>query len=682
MKKLIISFFVAGLLLINSFAVIGMVKRKAAGANQESINLQFSVPTITEKTIDKTTFVLLNNGGSANAQLYHAGQPILPMYEKTLSFPFGTNIINVEFTPQEVKTIMLQHKILPAPQPIIPDIQNSVTQYIIDQIIYNSDNLFPDNWVSYYPKGGLDSNGNHVTLLTIETYPARYNPATNTVNYVENGVLTITYQVSTQPITFGSGESDLVIIAPSQFSNELQKLVDEKNSHGISTALKMTDDIYSEFSGVDKPEQIKYFIKSAVNNGTKYIMLVGGMDSFITGTPRDDTNQGSKDWLVPVRYTNLRDSGDVYDPGYISDLYYADIYDSQGHFSSWDSNHDGIFAKWYGMSKDIIDLVPDVAVGRLTCRNKIELGIMINKIINYEKQPAASSWFNNMILVGGDSFNDTPTNIYEGEYTTTYTYEHYMSKFTPVKLYASYKDTDPQHTPTPTNIVREISAGAGNLLFDGHGNPMVWDTHWPDIFNWVGGINIYKFMKLSNGEKLPVCVVGGCHNSMFNVTLLSTMADDQQNTHHTWCYGSPCPESWSEWLTRKNGGGSIATLGNTGLGYGTVGENGDLDGDGVNDPDCVEALGGYLERMFYKSYDESSTKILGDIWSGTITKYLTTFPGMADQVDCKTVEEWPLIGDPTLKIGGYPASESLMANIVGAETGVVADPGYSVPTYR
>jgi hypothetical protein len=93
-------------------------------------------------------------------------------------------------------------------------------------------------------------------------------------------------------------------------------------------------------------------------------------------------------------------------------------------------------------------------------------------------------------------------------------------------------------------------------------------------------------------------------------------------------------------------------LGNTGLGYGAVGESGDLDGDGVNLPDTAEAVGGYQEVCFFKTYNDGEN-ILGEVWGGAQSKYLNTFPGMEDQTDCKTVEQWPLIGDPSLVIGGY-----------------------------
>ena len=95
----------------------------------------------------------------------------------------------------------------------------------------------------------------------------------------------------------------------------------------------------------------------------------------------------------------------------------------------------------------------------------------------------------------------------------------------------------------------------------------------------------------------------------------------------------------------KNKGGSIACMGNTGLGYGLIGM--------LNaTPACIQGLGGYVERMFFKSFNESSTKSLGDAWGGAITKYLQKWPGMAQQADCKTVEEWLPLGDPSLVIGG------------------------------
>ena len=48
-------------------------------------------------------------------------------------------------------------------------------------------------------------------------------------------------------------------------------------------------------------------------------------------------------------------------------------------------------------------------------------------------------------------------------------------------------------------------------------------------------------------------------------------------------------------------------------------------------------------------------------WAKTITNYLTHYPIDWDtpvawdySIDAKTVQQWVLLGDPSLKIGGYP----------------------------
>ncbi len=162
-------------------------------------------------------------------------------------------------------------------------------------------------------------------------------------------------------------------------------------------------------SGVDKPEQIKYFIKDSLETwGVKYVLLVGGLKSLIWANPRENTNYGAKDWRVPVRYSNLLDS----EPGYISDLYYADIYkkdtNNESVFDNWDSNGDGIIAYHKGPSakNDKLDLSPDVCLGRLPCRNNNEVKNVVDKIINYESSLADPSWFKKMTVVSGDGFLD------------------------------------------------------------------------------------------------------------------------------------------------------------------------------------------------------------------------------------------------------------------------------------
>ena len=67
----------------------------------------------------------------------------------------------------------------------------------------------------------------------------------------------------------------------------------------------------------------------------------------------------------------------------------------------------------------------------------------------------------------------------------------------------------------------------------------------------------------------------------------------------------------------------------------------------------------WLNVQLFKEYS-SDVKILGQIWKNAITKYLDEFPidwetpsGEVSSIDAKSVQEWTLLGDPSLKIGGY-----------------------------
>lgn len=439
---------------------------------------------------------------------------------------------------------------------------------------------------------------------------------------------------------------DMVIIAPKKFSGALQKLIDFKNAHGVNTTLKTTEDIYKEYTGVDKPEQIKYFIKDALDTWhIKYVLLVGGMKSHIFGTSKDDVNQGTKDWWVPVRYANVYDG---YEYQYISDLYYADIYDSHGNFSSWDSNHNGIFGEWTNTRKDIINLYPDVYVGRLACRNTLEVKIVVNKIIKYEGAPADPSWYNKLVVVGGENWNDTGTNYLEGEVYCNKVVS-LMPGFTPVKIYASNRDSGGL-VPTTEDITKTVSQGCGFLYFAGFGNPGTWSTHWPGDFNtWLSGLYWANFSKLKNKEKLPICVADANWLNQFNVTALSCMIHPVGMNVYS---SELLPECWGWWLVQKMNGGTIATIADTGQDYGVMGENGDINHDGVNEPDCIEKYAGFITTQFFRIYNESHAP-LGQVFGETIKHYLDTFPAMNDKLDTHAVESWTLLGDPSLKIGGY-----------------------------
>jgi hypothetical protein len=647
---------VVGLILISSLTVgSGQTKEKTV---QKTVSLSFQDPLL----IDNGSAVRVLMTG-APACLYRAGKPVLPLFTTTYELPFGSIIQGITMDVDSVHTMVLSKKIIPAPYPLVGGSPHDASFVSTDASVYGPSVFYPDAWMTYATGGGLNTQSEHVTFLTLQVSPVRYNPGTDEMMYFTNCTITVTYEPPARSFFPSGAVYNLVIITPKVFVRPLQRLAEHKNSFGMKTLIMTLENIYQQYPGRDHPEQIKYFIKDAVETwGVTYVLLVGGLKSQLAGKPRDDLSQGTRDWYLPVRYTNLYDLGAVYDPGFISDLYYADIYDGQGSFCSWDSYSDGVYGAWSNLSSlghpnyptDQIDFFPDVYLGRLPCRSILEVRTIVSKIISYEEKPADPSWFKRIVAVGGDPYDDVGTNYLEGELVGEKALS-YLPGFQQQRLYASSRDTAAKDTPMVSNIVREISAGCGFLFFDGHGSPAWWNTYWPGEFDALiqrGGLSIYQLPRLWNEGRLPVCMVGGCHCSLFNVTVLSTITD-LKNAHSMWSYGLPIPECWSWGLTVKRNGGAIATIGSTGLGYEAGGEVGDLNGDNLNEPDCVEALGGYLETQFFKAYGVNTINNLGNAWGTAIASYLSIYPGMQNRSDAKTIEQWVLLGDPSLRIGGY-----------------------------
>jgi len=434
---------------------------------------------------------------------------------------------------------------------------------------------------------------------------------------------------SSQPHSQTMGIYDLLIITPKIFHSDLLPLVNHKNRLGIRTILVDTDTVYDQmfWQGRDEAEKIKYFIKAAIETwGIQYVLLVGGR-----------SNQGSTEkYWVPVRYSSLNRPYEAYqETQFLSDLYFADIYDQNGSFSSWDDNGNGIFSEWPvgGPAIDHPDLYPDVSLGRLPCLTAQQLRIVVRKIILYETFGCFDSWFKTMVVVAGDTYPGR-TPYYDGEVYTQQGLDM-MTDFRPVKIWAS--DGSLKNW---VDVVSAVNKGCGFLWMSGHGNPKSWATHPPDDNDtWIHGLRMRNLPFLRNHQKLPVCITGsGCFNNMFNVSLGNSY----------FVYGIPTPYCIGWGLMIQPHGGSIATIGATAFSY--------------ESPDINLGYGGieWLDRQFFAEYGLNHTDILGDTWSRSITSVLNACPidwsdgtvnGSA--IIVKNIQQWLLFGDPSLKIGGY-----------------------------
>jgi hypothetical protein len=425
--------------------------------------------------------------------------------------------------------------------------------------------------------------------------------------------------------TMMPADYDLVIIAPKIFSTALQPLINHKNNHDIKTVLKTTEQIYSEYTGRDNAEQIKYFIKDEIETyGIKYVLLVGGHKGQLFS------------WYVPVRIVHL-DDGARYTE-YVSDLYYADIFKEDGSFEDWNSNGDDLIGEW---GADNFDLTPDIAVGRLPCRTTKEVIRIVEKIIEYETMSFNESWFHQFLVAGGDSIpNSGDPFPYEGEILCDEAIT-IMNDFSAMKLY-----TSDMSLVDSADFIDAWNQGSGFALYSGRAGPsslLTYDTYG----NPITPLHIKQIDQLQNKGKYPVFIINGCMSGKIDVTIFNVfkMLFNRPNIELSDvafdCIG------WS--IVNLKDGGAIATIAPTSQCW--VG-TGDTDNNSI--PDMVETATGFLSLEFLRVYAEEEIDTLGTVHMKAIENYIAVFPVHSNKIDCKTIQEYVLIGDPSLKIGGYP----------------------------
>ena len=602
MKK-ILPFCIVGILVLSGVGSVAITNHKTNDVKIKIESFRISSPVIQDEgqyvtvSLDETT-----------SSLFDCGKPLLPVVIKMFSFPFGTRIRDVEVSFSKPQEIVVSKEVIPATEPSSVGIQ-TVNEPIKDSVVYQNAALYPDNSYRYTTGAGLDST-DHVVYLTIHCYPVRYSPANNIISYSEHIVIKVTYEEPVSPTVF-SDQYDLVIISPSQFSNALQPLIDHKIKMGVTTTLKTTEEIYADYSGFDTAEKIKYFIKDAIETwGAAYVLLIGSATK------------------LPIRTTWFHEQHHehYWNETVLSDLYYGDIYDANGDFCSWDSNGNGLYGEVYqncpGIN-DFIDFYPDINIGRFPCDTTAEVKTITDKIIHYETETAGESWFKSMIFVGGDTFPGWGGN--EGEEQNQIV-EQIMSDFTPIQLWTS------DGTFTARALNQAMNKGAGFVDYSGHGFEIGVATHPPDSDTWVP-YHTNHLLGAINGYKLPIIFFDACLTSKldFNFSeLIGYLSVNLQTFVNKFSSlaSQPFPTfAWS--IVKKKNGGAIATIGATRTAYGGL-----------------EDGAGYMAIHFWQAYASSET--VAQMLTKAQNDYITFIP-----YDRFTVEEFILIGDPSLKIGGY-----------------------------
>ena len=420
-------------------------------------------------------------------------------------------------------------------------------------------------------------NGHTLTLGDIDDSQAQYLVVRNNELKTPDFILSLT--------TYANPPSgaDYIIISHPDFLGAIAPLAAHRQADGLRVATFNVAAIYDNFGpGHLDAEAIRTFLKYAYENDSwpgpkpQYVLLVG---------------DGDYDFK---NYLNHNPEIPTYLPPYLA----AGVDPSLGETAS-----DNRLVSVSGQ-----DNKPDMMIGRLPVNSAAETTTVVNKIINYEKNPAPGFWNGRHLFVTGKPEPDA------GGDFSKHADDAYSMLQPPNVGQRFYVNETPQHPSYEysnveklrTNFYNQFNNGAGIISFHGHSFWHAWGSERSNpepILGWNRDPAHNDISALHNGQRLPLILQMTCLTGFF---------------HH------PEYPTMDEELLRHPNGGAIAVFGSSGLGVAT--------GHDI------------LQRTFYTELLKKRQTNLGTlIETSKIAVYETS-------LHRDLIDTFHLFGDPALKL--------------------------------
>lgn len=301
-----------------------------------------------------------------------------------------------------------------------------------------------------------------------------------------------------------SEQVDFLIITHADFYQQALSLKDFREGYNhMSVMVVGVQDVYDQFSGgLFDPVAIRDFLRYAYQHWAQpapaFVLLVGDGNYDY----RNNLGTGARNFIPPF----------AADPSVSDDMYV--------------------------LSGDTLNMV----ISRLPVSSEGGAGVVVSKIIDYEREPEFGVWRNLITLVADDEWGESgEIDGYWNRHTPdteTLAKSYVPPSFNISKIYLmeyplDYKREKPQAEEA---VVDAFNSGTLMVNFIGHGNPNVW-AHERVLRR------SQDIPRLANKRKLPLVYSSSCSVGLFF---------------------SPMAEGMSEELLRAENGGAIATISATG----------------------------------------------------------------------------------------------------------------------
>ncbi len=398
--------------------MVSCVALLASSPDTLSYTVNFSENDLTFTTLSGYDHVSLAN----SSFIVSPGYPSLPRTPLLFVIPAGTYVSDVEFSVSNLQAISGIYSIYPSqPEIFISDtVSNPFTPP--DSAIYSLASPWPS-----YAAWGTDLGSMDVTKLAcVYVYPLAWNPGSGELLLRKSIEVRLILETDTLPspttVTLTSACWDervrmleSIVVNPDsieQFSNppnlvnentrgtdnfpvalecmiitrdawraNWQPLINWNIKKGLFTEIISVEEIEAKAdilwdSGRDWPETIRNCIRWLHNNrGVQYVLLGTDTTPPVSGQYSDDE--------APMRYCKLYKEM-TQCSGY-TDWYYACL----DPINNWQTNNNPPWGEYYPpngpIANDYMDLIPDVAVGRVPVHTASEVTDFVATLISYQK---------------------------------------------------------------------------------------------------------------------------------------------------------------------------------------------------------------------------------------------------------------------------------------------------------
>lgn len=593
---------------------------------------------------------IVNGNFSANASVnLNAGEPKIAFYPVKILLPMGQEVQSVKIIwteSYEQNDIYIDFAKQQLP---ISQINQDETKR--NELIYNKN--------AYFPEKEIDNLGTQrfrgYELLLLNLYPYQYNPVESKLKWSNKATIQISLKssqelfdkqnqmvvptestknflskISINPELFNSYSKTAVPVSRNlPDSNNPYKMIiltDEtrapyfadfiewKESKGILTGLFLTTEIYANYSGENNASKIRNFIADAfaVYSATE--------------TPLDFVLLGGDDEIIPSRgaYGQV---GSYVDFSIPCDLYFSCL------DGNWDGNNNGIYGEYEDLAE--IDLIPEVAIGRISAETEMEFSRLFNKTYHYVDTTTSSQDIAYML---GENLNWNPLTWgawYKEEVRPL------IEENSGFKVFSLY---EMDGTYTSATVRNAINSGLAIINHMGHSNE-----------NVVFGQTISSANSYTNSE-YGFAYSQGCYPASF----------DESTSGSTECI--------AENLTNAQNG-LYAFVGNTRYGWYSPGD--------------TNGASQFYDLTFFQALFEENIRSLGEALQ--FSKVVLLNEALVHDVMRWVYYEMVVIGDPNVEVkdptSAFPYLEptALMFDDIFGDGDGVINPGEQVfiyPTIR